>query len=321
MKFLSASKLNFEDQALALFYDQSARIETYKQFIKYLKIDPKTISKIEDIPFLPIELFKTHTVFDRNKSNKICFTSSGTSGMSSSKHYVADLEIYKASFLNAFQIFFGPPKDYCFIALLPSYLEREGSSLIYMVDALMQASSHPENGYYLRDYEALTNKLQQLEDKHQKTILWGVSYALLDLIAFKQLNLKHTLVIETGGMKGTRQEMTKEDFHQRLKQGLGVNTICSEYGMTELLSQAYSKGHGFYDCPPWMRILIRDVNDPKAFLKEGQTGGINIIDLANIDSCAFIATQDLGKFNADESFSVLGRFDNADVRGCNLLVQ
>lgn len=311
---------NFQEKALEIFRYQAEEVLVYKDYIQHLGIEPSEVKQIEDIPFLPISFFKTHQVFHQNKTEEICFTSSGTTGMSASKHRVANLKIYEQSFKRAFNLFYGDIKEYCVLALLPSYLEREGSSLIYMADALIKDSEHPSSGFYLHNLEDLAEILQVLDSQGQKTMLLGVSYALLDLIEQNNFDLKYTVILETGGMKGQRKEMIKEEFYAVLKAGFGVSEIHSEYGMTELLSQAYSAGEGQYRCPPWMKTLIRDVNDPFCFLGKGKSGGLNIIDLANIDSCSFIATQDLGKHNLDGSFSILGRFDNSDIRGCNLMV-
>lgn len=247
------------------------------------------------------------------------FTSSGTTGMTTSKHLIADLKIYEKSFLKGFSIEYGSPSDYTILALLPSYLERKGSSLIYMVEKLIAESNDPDSGFYLYEMNSLIKKIDSLESKGKKTILIGVSYALLDLLEIKKFKMRNTIIMETGGMKGRRKEMIKAELHDILKIGFGVDNIHSEYGMTELLSQAYSKGDGLYSCPPWMKILIRDPEDAQTFISN-KTGGINVIDLANKYSCAFIATQDLGKAEANNSFKIMGRFDNSDVRGCNLLV-
>jgi phenylacetate-coenzyme A ligase PaaK-like adenylate-forming protein len=258
-------------------------------------------------------------ISDAAISEKI-FSSSGTTGSDLSKHYIANIHLYEESFRKAFQHFFGNPNEFVILALLPSYLEREGSSLVYMVNDLIEKSNHSESGFYLNNTDELIEKLYNLEALGKKTILLGVSYALLDLIETQTFQLKHTLIMETGGMKGRRKEMVKEELHRKLKNGFGVDSIYSEYGMTELLSQAYSKEGGLYQSPPWMKVLTRDTEDALT-LVQGTTGGINIIDLANYHSCSFIATQDLGKVNNDESFEILGRFDVSDIRGCNLMVQ
>ena len=252
---------------------------------------------------------------------QVVFSSSGTTGQVQSKHLVTDLGLYEESFNSAFQQFYGDPKDSCILALLPSYQEREGSSLIYMVDALIAQSQHPNSGYFLHNNEGLYQTLLNLQQQHQKTILIGVTYALLDFIEEYKLEFPELIIMETGGMKGKRKEMVREELHELLMAGFGVPAIHSEYGMTELLSQGYSYGQGIFNAPPWMRIVLRDTNDPLSLIQNKQTGGINVIDLANLNSCSFIATQDLGKTYPDGSFEVLGRFDNADIRGCNLLVQ
>jgi len=269
--------------------------------------------------FLPIEFFKTEQIICQGQAIEEIFLSSGTTG-EQSKHLVSNIELYKSSFQKAFQLFYGDITDYCILALLPSYKEREGSSLIYMVDDLIKKSKHPQSNYYLNNYEELATTLKGLENKKQKTILFGVTYALLDLAEVFPQKLEHAIIMETGGMKGQRKELLKEEIHSILKHSFATENIHSEYGMTELLSQGYSKGNNIFKTPPWMKILTRDVNDPLSIINN-KTGGINVIDLANIYSCPFIATQDLGRTFDDGSFSVLGRFNNADVRGCNLLVQ
>lgn len=331
LKSLTASIFNirtdraFTASALTVFHHQAAENKLYKQYLATLGFDPAQVKELHQIPFLPIEFFKSHEVITGTNPVQELFTSSGTTGMTPSKHYVTDKQLYETSYRQAFQLFYGDVSDYCILALLPSYLERNGSSLIYMVNDLIEKSEHHGSGFYLHNYEELLAMLEQLEKDKQKTILLGVTYSLLDiaeLLAARKtkLQLNHTIVMETGGMKGKRREMIREEVHELLCTGFGVTTIHSEYGMTELLSQAYSKGNGIFYCPPWMRIFVRDANDPFTFLQQGQTGGINIIDLANINSCSFIATQDLGKTHPDHSFEILGRFDASDVRGCNLLV-
>jgi hypothetical protein len=240
--------------------------------------------------------------------------------MTTSRHLVTDVTLYEQSFRKAFSQFYGNIEDYAVLALLPSYLEREGSSLIYMAEDLIQGSNNPHSGFYLHNYDELIEKLVSLDAEGQNVLLIGVTYALLDLIEKQSFNLKNTIVMETGGMKGRRREMIREELHEVLCKGFGVSEIHSEYGMTELLSQAYSLGDGIFECPPWMDILVRDTEDALAYIDHGKTGGINVIDLANINSCSFIATQDLGKKYPNHSFEVLGRFDNSDIRGCNLMV-
>ncbi len=316
---------DFEKTALEIFQLQHKHCIVYKQFCDVLKINPAEIKSVNDIPFLPVEFFKTHEVVTsgvvENLPSKI-FTSSGTTGTVQSKHYVSDVSVYEESFRKGFELFYGNIEDYCLLALLPSYLEREGSSLVYMVDDLNKRSKNHDSGFYLHNLNELTEKLKSLLAKGQKVILLGVTYALLDLAELLPVPLSGELIIMvTGGMKGKRKELLREELHQILCEKFGVNVIHSEYGMTELLSQAYSKGNGIFQCPPWMKVLVRDVNDPLKILEQGKSGGINVIDLANINSCSFIATQDLGILHNDNSFEVSGRFDNSDLRGCNLLVQ
>ncbi len=320
LDLLNIDSLNFEETVLDVFRFQASNNLVYKEYIKHIGVSVSDIKNIQAIPFLPISFFKTHRLIIENKKEEIIFSSSGTTGLETSKHYVSDLDIYKKAFKKGFELMYGDIKQYCVFALLPSYLEREGSSLVYMCNNLIQESTHVDSGFYLNNYRELKDVLDELEANHQKSILIGVSYALLDLLEKHQFNLKNTVVIETGGMKGRRKEMIKEEFYQILKSGFGVDSIHSEYGMTELLSQAYSKDNGRFYTPSWMKVMIRDVNDPFCFIDHEKTGGINIIDLANINSCSFIATQDLGKSHNDGSFSVLGRFDNSDIRGCNLMI-
>ena len=279
----------------------------------------KNPNKLTDIPFLPISFFKEEQIICQGQKIEEIFLSSGTTG-NQSKHLVSDLSIYKTSFRKSFELFYGDITDYCILSLLPNYREREGSSLIYMVDDFIKNSKHPDSGFYLNDHKKLTQTLIELENKNQKTILFGVSYALLDLAVQFPQKLNNTIIIETGGTKGNRKEILKEELHESLKSCFKTKTIHSEYGMTELLSQSYSKGNGIFKSPPWKKVLIRDINDPLSFVDNNITGGINIIDLSNIYSCPFIATQDLGKKYNDDSFSIIGRYDNSDVRGCNLLV-
>ena len=314
------SESAFAEKALELFKFQFEENPVYRSFCDLLYKHPSDVQKLEDIPFLPIEFFKTHKVVSSKKDIQQTFTSSGTTGSVVSQHHVADLDIYKKSFQKGFAHFYGNIEDYAVLALLPSYLEREGSSLVYMVEDMIQESKQPKSGFYLNNLDALKQTLFELETSGQKTLLIGVSYALLDLVEFHQFELKHTIIMETGGMKGRRKELIKSDLHAIFKKGFGVNTIHSEYGMTELLSQAYSKGNGLFSTPPWMKVLVRDPEDALTILDEKKSGGINIIDLANINSCVFIATQDLGKIHENGTFEVLGRFDQSDIRGCNLMV-
>lgn len=311
---------SFNDAAIKIFRHQFENNRVYRNFCDNLKIKPEQINTPEEIPFLPISFFKTQKVITGRYSPAGYFQSSGTTAMTTSKHYFRNLEMYEKSFINGFEKAYGNIRDYCILALLPSYLEQKHSSLIHMVKRLIEISGHSDSGFYLYNYDDLHQKLNALEHAGQKTILFGVTFALLDLIEKFSFNFQHTIVMETGGMKGRRREMVREELHERLSNGFGVQKIHSEYGMTELFSQAWSAGDGIFNTPPWMKILIRDTNDPLSLLKNGKTGGINVIDLANMDSCSFIATQDLGRILPEESFEVIGRFDHSDVRGCNLLV-
>lgn len=310
----------FHKTAMKVFRFQFQHNEVYQKYCLLLKKSPENVKHLTEIPFLPIEFFKSKDILSSIDAVQTTFTSSGTTGMITSKHHVTDLSFYEASFRSAFSKFYGNIEDYAVLALLPSYLEREGSSLIYMAKDFIEGSNHPDSGFYLHNYNELAKKLVELDNSGQNVLLIGVTYALLDLIELQKFNLKNTIIMETGGMKGKRKEMIREELHTILAEGFGVEKIHSEYGMTELLSQAYSLGDGIFECPPWMDILIRDTEDPLTIIEEGKTGGINIIDLANINSCSFIATQDLGKKYSNFSFEVLGRFDNSDIRGCNLMV-
>lgn len=318
--FAISSQKQFEKIALKAFRFQYENNLVYQEFCDFLKIDGQKVKSLQQIPFLPIQFFKSHNVVSNENPVQETFTSSGTTGMITSKHLVTDVSLYEESYRKGFSQFYGNIEDYVVLALLPSYLEREGSSLIYMVEDLIQLSNHPESGFYLHNHEELTQKLIALDQAGQNVILIGVTYALLDLVEKQKFQLKNTIIMETGGMKGKRKEMIREELHDQLCQGFGVSAIHSEYGMTELLSQAYSLGNGVFECPSWMQILIRDTEDALTYVNLGKTGGINVIDLANINSCSFIATQDLGKKNPNNSFEVLGRFDNSDIRGCNLMV-
>ena len=313
-------KMHFENLALQVFEHQSSKCQVYANYLNQLDINPKSVNHFDQIPFLPIQFFKSHQIISANKKIDKVFLSSGTTGNEQSRHYVSDLNIYKLSYSKGFEFFYGDIKDYTILALLPNYLEREGSSLVFMVDDLIKKSKSPESGFYLNDLESLSAKLIQLNKRNEKVLLIGVSYALLDLVNKYKFHLKNTIIMETGGMKGRRKEMIREELHKILSVGFGVDRIHSEYGMTELLSQAYSKGNGIFEAPPWMRIVVRDPEDPLTRLPHSKTGGLNVVDLANINSCAFLATQDLGKTNANGTFEIMGRFDNSDIRGCNLMV-
>ena len=310
-----------ERVALEVFRKQATDCDVYKRYLSFLKKDPVKVHRLIDIPFLPIEFFKSHRIVGGNPDAEKVFTSSGTTGSATSSHYVSDVQYYQDSFTKGFELFYGPAKDFATLALLPSYLEREGSSLIYMVDDFIGKSRHSESGYFLYNHQELYDTLVNLNDKKIPTLLIGVTYALLDFAESFKIDFPELIVMETGGMKGRRKEMIREELHKTLRTAFGVQEIHAEYGMTELLSQAYSKGNGYFQCPPWMKVLIRDINDPFSYLGNGQTGGINVIDLANVNSCSFLATQDLGRRSAEGQFEVLGRFDQSDARGCNLLIQ
>lgn len=319
--FTLSNETEFNNLALSVFQYQYQNNEVYKAFVQSLKTDTEGIKHYSRIPFLPIEFFKTRDVICNGKEDDfIVFTSSSTTSQIPSRHIVTDIEIYEQSFIKGFENSYGKPSDYVILALLPNYLERKGSSLVYMFDKLIRLSNNPLSGFFLDDYDKLISVLQRLKQTNTKTLLIGVTYALLDL-ADKGITLNDNFTImETGGMKGRREELLKDELHKILKQKLSVSTIHSEYGMTELLSQAYSKGEGVFDCPPWMKILVRDIDDPLSYVKENKTGGINVIDLANVNSCSFIATQDLGRMKANGTFEIMGRFDNSDIRGCNLMI-
>jgi phenylacetate-coenzyme A ligase PaaK-like adenylate-forming protein len=307
-----------ETLAVALFHHQYQHNPVYHRWCSLLKVDKDEVKRLQQIPFLPISFFKTHPVITSNLQPQMSFTSSGTTQTINSHHYIHDVGIYEESFRKAFNLFCGDVKDWCIIGLLPSYLERNSSSLVYMVNDLIQASNHEQSGFYLYDFEKLHHTLLQLEKAQQKTLLIGVTFALLDFAAAFPMQLQHTIVMETGGMKGRKKELTRAEVHALLKQQLGVPAVHSEYGMTELLSQAYSKHAGVFHCPPWMKILVRDEEDPLKVSTTGK-GILNIIDLANIESCAFIATDDAGIVHENGAFEVWGRVDNSDIRGCSLL--
>ncbi|MGG9971808.1 acyl transferase [Ferruginibacter sp. SUN002] len=320
-KIFSVSEHNFSETALALFQFQFEHNTLYNQYCRLRHIEGASVTRIEQIPFLPISLFKSHIVKTTEFEPAVIFESSGTTTSINSKHFVKDISLYEESFTKAFDMFYGA--DYCIIALLPSYLERANSSLVMMADKLIQKSNNPLSGFYLHNLDALRNTLLQLEAAKQKTLLLGATFALIDFAEQFPMPLQHTTIMETGGMKGRREELTRTEVHHILCNAFSVSKIHSEYGMTELLSQAYSKGDGIFNCPPWMKILIREEDDPliiSAGKKNGPiSGAVNIIDLANIHSCAFIATDDAGKLYSDDSFEILGRLDNSDIRGCSLL--
>ena len=318
--FSISNDQQFADCALQTFRFQAQNCAVYREFITNMKVDIDAVDGVEKIPFLPISFFKSHEVLSSTSKVQVVFTSSGTTGMINSRHLVTDVSWYQESFRRAFDLFYGDIRNYCILALLPSYLEREGSSLIYMAEDLVKRSENPDSGFYLYNYDDLFTQLQKQQQVKKPTLLVGVTFALLDFVEQYTIDFPELVVMETGGMKGRRKEMIREELHQTLCKGFGVSTIHSEYGMTELLSQAYSNGNGIFNCPPWMKIISRDTNDPVTILENDKTGGINVIDLANVNSCSFIATQDLGRVYKDGSFEVLGRFDNSDIRGCNLLI-
>jgi phenylacetate-coenzyme A ligase PaaK-like adenylate-forming protein len=325
-KFMKKNMFNIQSQedftkvTIEVFKHQFKNNSVYRSFCDLLYLHPSDVSKIEEIPFLPIQFFKSRKVLSSLEEVQETFTSSGTTGSITSKHFVTDLKLYKESYLKGFAHFYGNIEDYVVLALLPNYLERESSSLVFMVDDFIRKSKNIESGFYLNNIDELAKKLINLDEIGQKVLLMGVSFALLDLIEKHQFKLKNTIIMETGGMKGRRKELIRNELHQLLQSGFGVDEIHSEYGMTELLSQGYSKGSGLFETPPWMKVLTRDTEDALTILPLGKAGGINVIDLANYNSCSFIATQDLGKIHKNETFEILGRFDTSDIRGCNLMV-
>lgn len=318
--FTIASPELFNEAALEIFHFQYKNNPVYKSFTDYLGIRPSGISHYTGIPFLPIEFFKAHKIVSGNFKEKAIFLSSGTTGKQTSEHYIKSLALYEQSFLINFEKQFGSVGDFVILALLPSYLEQKGSSLVYMMNKLIGLSGDERSGFYLHDYKQLAETLKHLKTTSKKVLLMGVTYALLDLAEKFPIRFPELMLMETGGMKGMRREMIRKELHAVLKEAFGVEQVYSEYGMTELLSQAYALKEGVFHTPPWMKVLIRDINDPLTLVNNGSTGGINIIDLANIYSCSFIATKDLGKKTDEVSFEMLGRYDNSDVRGCNLLI-
>lgn len=328
-KVLNVTEQGFEKLALELFHFQYENNTVYQQYVNALRVDVETVRSLTDIPFLPIRFFKSHLIKTTPFDTTTIFESSGTTGSINSKHFVKDIELYKESFTKGFELFYGPVKDWCIIGLLPSYLERQNSSLVYMVNTLIERSGDEDSGFYLNEFEQLFHLLQRQEKKKQKTLLIGVTFGLLDFAEAYAPHIQpglfnHTIIMETGGMKGRRREMIRQEVHDVLKSSFHVPVIHSEYGMTELLSQAYSDGNGLFECPPWMKILVRDDEDPLYVRHQKDaghlSGAINIIDLANVYSSSFIATDDAGKIFPDGSFEVLGRMDNSDLRGCTLLV-
>ena len=312
---------DFIEAAIEIFEYQYLNNTVYQMFTNNLGKRRKSVDSLTGIPFLPVEFFRDHKIVTGNLPAEVIFESSGTTGSDPGKHFVKDLAIYQKSFLTAFNLFYGDPHQYAILALLPSYTGRKSSSLVYMADKLISGSGNPVSGFYQGNTSDLIKAIKRSKEEKLKILLLGVSFALLDLAEKQSIDLSGEIVMETGGMKGRRKELTRTELHSILKEKFNVSSIHSEYGMTELLSQAYSKGNGIFYCPPWMKVLIRDPQDPLSFYNEtGRTGGINIIDLANINSCSFMATGDLGKLHDDGGFEVLGRFDSSDIRGCNLMV-
>jgi phenylacetate-coenzyme A ligase PaaK-like adenylate-forming protein len=318
--FSITNSLSFNELAVDIFHFQYRNNPVYHQFVDLLGVNPSAIRHDTEIPFLPIEFFKDQKVCSGEFEPETIFTSSGTSGQANSQHYIKSLNLYEQSFVTQFTQQFGAPDNFVLLALLPSYLEREGSSLVYMVEKLIGLTRDPSSGFYLHDYEQLAQVLNNLKKTSKKVLLIGVTYALLDLAETYPIHFPELILMETGGMKGKRKELLRTEMHDILKAAFGIENVCSEYGMTELLSQAYSLKDGVFEHPPWMKVMIRDMNDPLTLLDNGKTGGMNIIDLANLYSCSFIATKDLGRKIDDRSFEMLGRYDNSDVRGCNLMI-
>jgi hypothetical protein len=318
-KIFTGLPLDFQARAIDVFKYQYSENQLYRHFTDQFHHSPHDIDQLNQIPFLPVSFFKSEIVQTGDFIPEIIFESSGTTGQIPARHPVKRLEIYRESFVKGFEYFYGNPIEYCIIGLLPAYLERTGSSLVYMVDELIRRCGHPESGFYLNDYKKLYSVLLKLEENKQRTLLIGASFALLDFAEKHAMQLSHTIIMETGGMKGRREELTRIELHDILKKSLGLSHIHSEYGMTELLSQSYSVGEGIYKPVPWMKVLVRDEDDPLSVHTAGE-GLLNIIDLANQDSCSFIATDDVAKLYADGSFEVLGRMDNSDIRGCSLLI-
>ncbi|MDO9257731.1 MAG: acyltransferase [Bacteroidales bacterium] len=313
------SPSEFNEIALSLFRYQYKNNKIYKSFVDALGVSESKVYHPEQVPFLPVSFFKTHKIITGDFTEEVIFESSGTTGMETSKHYVVDADLYQQSFINGMNLFYGDLSQYSVFALLPSYLERGNSSLVYMVEKIMLQSNRQMGGFFLNDLKSLQQQLVEAQRQGLKIMLFGVTFALLDMTEKFPVSIPEAIIFETGGMKGRRRELTRMELHEQLCKGFGVDKIHSEYGMTELLSQAWSAGDGIFMCPPWMKIMIADTNDPLSYLETGRTGGINIIDLANFHSFSFIATQDLGRVFEDGTFEVLGRFDNSDIRGCSLL--
>ncbi len=318
--FSISSHSEFNALALEIFHFQYKNNSIYNRFVDSIGVKPKAIGDYEKIPFLPVEFFKNNKVVNGQFDEEIIFKSSGTTSMFPAMHYVADLGVYETSFMTSFRKFLGDINGCCILGLLPSYIEREGSSLIYMINHLIRQSQDQNSGFYIKDYKKLKVLLEDNKRKGKKTILFGVSFALMDFAEKYQIHFPELIIIETGGMKGRRKEIIREDLHNRISTSFGVEKIYSEYGMTELMSQAYAYGNGLFRCPPWMQVLIGDIHDPFANLPYKKSGNIKIIDLANVFSCSFLSTQDLGVRYPDNAFEVLGRIDFSDIRGCSLLL-
>lgn len=320
--FSIKDEIEFEELALEVFHFQYKNNKVYNKWCNLMKSTPNNVKSISKIPFLPISFFKTHDVISfKKEESTYFFKSSGTTSNQTSKHYIYDLQIYERSFVKCFEEFFSKVEDYCFLAILPNYLEQSNSSLVYMIDSFIRRSKYSESEFYKGYLEGVIYKIKDLEKRGIKTILFGVTYALMDLIEIEKLELKNTIVFETGGMKGRRKELIRKELHNLLSKGFSIDTIASEYGMCELFSQAYSKGEGLFYCPSHMRVVIRDTYDPLSYIGKGKTGGINVIDLANIYSCSFIETEDLGRGFVGNSFEIMGRIDNTTTRGCNLMYE
>lgn len=318
--FRIQTEKDFARLSLQVFHYQFDQNKVYREFCSALGVIPSQVSHYREIPFMPVEFFRNHTVVCGDRFTSLLFQSSGTTGQQTSRHFIADPDLYKTSFLKCFRLFFGDPRSFHILALLPGYLERENSSLVYMVNELIAQSNSEHSGFYLHNQKELQHKIKGLQTDNRFVLLLGVSFALLDMAEKYPVRHPRLIVMETGGMKGKRKELVREELHDYLKAAFGVKEVCSEYGMTELLSQAYSLRNGLFSCPPWMKILIRDVNDPCEWAPFSRTGGLNVIDLANLYSCSFIATQDLGKLHEKGFFEISGRYDNSDLRGCNLMV-
>ena len=314
------SDLEFNEKALEIFHWQAKNIPIYEEYISSLNLNPNNINKIEEIPFLPIQFFKSREVIEKGHAPEAIFKSSGTTETGRSQHFVTDLNLYQQSFTKGFELAYGKVCNACIIALLPNYQEQGDSSLVFMIDSIIKQSNHSKSGFYLNEKNTLLETLLELKKSKTKTLLIGVTYALLDFIEKQKIDFGDLIVMETGGMKGRRKEIVREEIHGIICSGFGVSQIHSEYGMTELLSQAYSCGDGLFISPPWMKIFIRQISDPLSLCAENKTGGVNVIDLANLNSCCFISTQDLGRSKSNNQFEIIGRFDNSDTRGCNLMI-